>query len=319
MDHVLSMSGVHPRDRVAYWHDVACKIFVSHEGRVKTPQSFNATVRRAPLGELTIVDIESHGLDSVRRSARNIVHGEDNVFLLCLQLQGTAVMSQDGRDAVIHPGDFTLFDAQRPYSCRYGHRRQITVKIPHRLLKARLGSTSQLTARTVRGDVGAGAFASDYIRMVPQHIDVLQPTSQMQVAEHLLDLAALALASGADEATPALSSGRAVALLRLRMTIECRLTDPALNPKAAASAAGISVRYANELLSQHGMSLERFIVARRLERCRIALQDSEQAPRTICEIAFAWGFSDMSHFNRRFKAAFGCAPSDYRRQPQRST
>jgi AraC-like DNA-binding protein len=83
-----------------------------------------------------------------------------------------------------------------------------------------------------------------------------------------------------------------------------------------AAATGISVRYANTLLSQQGTSLERLIVARRLERCRRALEDPGQSHRTITEIAFAWGFSDPSHFNRRFKAEYGCAPRDYRQRFQ---
>ncbi len=152
--------------------------------------------------------------------------------------------------------------------------------------------------------------------MIPDHVDALQPAAKLQVAEHVLDLAALALATEAGNGKPALSSGRAVSLLRLRMAIENRLTDPALNPTAAAAAAGISVRYANDLLSQQGTSLERFILSRRLERCRRALEDPRQSHRTISEIAYAWGFADLSHFNRRFKAAFGCSPRDYRRQHQ---
>jgi AraC-like DNA-binding protein len=39
-----------------------------------------------------------------------------------------------------------------------------------------------------------------------------------------------------------------------------------------------------------------------------------QAHRTIGDIAYSWGFSDLSHFARRFKRAYGCTPSDYRRQ-----
>jgi AraC family transcriptional regulator, positive regulator of tynA and feaB len=314
MDMVLSMSSIHPRDRVAYWHDIACKVFVNHEGRVSAPNAFNAIVHQASLGELTLVDIESLGLESVRRTARNIVHGEDNVFLLCLQLQGSAVMSQDGRDAVIHPGDFTLLDAQRPYFCRYAHRKQITLKIPHRALKARLAGSSELTAYTVRRAPGVSELLSSYVAMVRDRMHVLQPAAKSQIAEHVLDLAALALTTQTTNDIPALSSGRAVALLNLRMAIEKRLTDPKLDPTAAAGAAGISVRYANHLLSQQGTSLERFIMTRRLERCRAALEDHQQNHRTIGEIAYAWGFGDLSHFNRRFKAAYGCTPRDYRRR-----
>jgi len=316
MDKVLAMSDIHPRDRVAYWLDVASKAVVNHECEVKTPSAFDATVLSASLGELSIMSIESLGLETVKHTARAIAHGEDNVFLLYLQLMGSSTFVQDGRETVVHPGDLVLLDAQRPFLCRYEHRKQITIKIPHRSLKARLASSSQLTARAVRRRDGVCALASDYIRMIPEYVDALQPTAKLQITEHVLDLAALALASETGEDTPALSSGRSGALLRLRMAIESRLTDPALDPSMAAAAANMSVRYANDLLSQQGSSLGRFIVSRRLERCRNALEDPQQAHRTISEIVFAWGFSDVSHFNRRFKAAFGCSPGDYRCQHQ---
>jgi AraC-like DNA-binding protein len=103
-------------------------------------------------------------------------------------------------------------------------------------------------------------------------------------------------------------------VLRLRAAIETRLSDPALNPETAAAAGGISVRYANELLSQENTSLERYILRRRLERCRQTLESPLQAHRTISEIAASWGFSDQSHFNRRFRDAFGMTPGDCRRQ-----
>jgi AraC family transcriptional regulator, positive regulator of tynA and feaB len=74
------------------------------------------------------------------------------------------------------------------------------------------------------------------------------------------------------------------------------------------------VRYANDLLSQEGSSIERYVQRRRLERCRRALEDPKQAHRLIGEIAFAWGFSDLSHFSRRFRATYGMTPSDYRRR-----
>ena len=73
------------------------------------------------------------------------------------------------------------------------------------------------------------------------------------------------------------------------------------------------MRYANALLSTQGTSLERLIVSRRLAHCRRALEDPAQSHRAIGEIAYAWGFVNQSHFNRRFKAEFGCSPSEYRR------
>ena len=160
-----------------------------------------------------------------------------------------------------------------------------------------------------------GGILSDYVRLLPPRIGSLQGIERERIGEQLLDLIALALSAqrGSDEA-PSLSSARAVALLQLRTVIEARLHDPSLDPEAAAAAAGISVRYANSLLANEGMSLQRLIVSRRLERCRTALADARQAHRSVSEIAYAWGFSDQSHFTRRFRAAYGCSPSDFRKQ-----
>ena len=313
MDKVLAISDVHPRDRLSYWYDVACKVFVKHECRIETRAAFDATLHHAALGELSVINLESSGLRYAVVSERDIANGEDDVFFLCVQVEGTATLAQDGREATIHPGDFTLLDAQRPYACRYPARwKQIIIKVPHRALKARLSASSNLTARQIRNADGIGGLASGYMMLLPKHVDGLQTSARPQIAEQVLDLAALAIESG--NGTPALSSGRAVSLLRLRMAIENRLTDPALDPRTAAAAAGISVRYANDLLSQQGTSLERLIVSRRLDHCRRALEDPAQGQRTISDIAYAWGFSDPSHFDRRFKAAYGYSPGDYRRR-----
>jgi hypothetical protein len=56
----------------------------------------------------------------------------------------------------------------------------------------------------------------------------------------------------------------------------------------------------------------RLIQAKRLERCRRALEDPLQAHRTWTEIAGGWGFSNMTHFSRRFKSAYGVLPSKFR-------
>jgi AraC-like DNA-binding protein len=75
----------------------------------------------------------------------------------------------------------------------------------------------------------------------------------------------------------------------------------------------VSIRYASAVLSDEGLSIGALIQSRRLTRCRQALADSQQSHRTIKEIAVGWGFSDMTHFGRRFKAINGMTPREYRR------
>ncbi len=313
MQRVLTTADVLPRDRLAFWYDVASKVFPDHEFSLQGPSTFNATLHHAALGQIEIIHVDGVGIRQSTRSAAHIAHGEDDVFFLCLQVSGNGAVSQDGRDAAVGPGDFALLDAQRPNTARFaGAYKQVVLKIPHRALKARLTPSSQLTARAVQHTNGLGGLVSEYIRLLPSRIALLQPMEKARIAEHVLDLVALSLASHSTDERPSLSSARAVALLQLRTVIEARLHDPSLDPETAAAAAGISVRYANALLANEGMSLQRLIVARRLDRCRRALEDPAQGHRSIGEIAYAWGFSNVSHFTRRFKAAFGSAPRDYR-------
>ena len=150
--------------------------------------------------------------------------------------------------------------------------------------------------------------------MLPGRLDTLDGPVGVTIAEQALDLVALAFSAGTQQSGVSLSSSRATTLLRLKSVIESRLHETDLRPAAVAAETGISVRYANTLLSAEGSSLERYILNRRLERCRRALEDPRHAHRTIGEIAFAWGFSDLSHFTRRFKAKFGVSPGEYRRQ-----
>jgi len=106
-------------------------------------------------------------------------------------------------------------------------------------------------------------------------------------------------------------------MIYARVLVSALMGDPLGIRKSTleevAAAAGVSVRYANALLAQEGTSIARLVQSRRLDRCHKALKDPLQAHRTVAEIASSWGFSDMTHFGRRFKAAYGVLPSELRR------
>jgi AraC family transcriptional regulator, positive regulator of tynA and feaB len=156
-------------------------------------------------------------------------------------------------------------------------------------------------------------LTSAFLEMLPSHIDGLAPATADLVKDQALDLIAVSLAKAMDQGMPRVSSARALVLVNVRAAIEARLTDPTLDTATVAAAAGVSVRYANAVLADVGTSIRQLIRTRRLERCRRALRDPFQATRTIGEIAYGWGFSDMTHFSRSFRAAFGLLPSEYRR------
>jgi AraC-like DNA-binding protein len=42
------------------------------------------------------------------------------------------------------------------------------------------------------------------------------------------------------------------------------------------------------------------------------------ANRHVSEIAFAWGFNDLSHFGRVFREHYGISPRDFRRSGRKN-
>ena len=96
----------------------------------------------------------------------------------------------------------------------------------------------------------------------------------------------------------------------------CRqhLHDPELTPQMAADALGISVRTLHLRFKVLGQSFGRFVLEERLKACGLALRDRHQERVAVSQIAYRWGFNDLSHFNRSFRARFAMTPREWRRE-----
>ncbi len=176
----------------------------------------------------------------------------------------------------------------------------------------RTGKLQSLSAIAMKPDHGELGLTSSFLATLPSYVGQLSPTAREMLKEQALDLIALSLAT-ATEGMPRLSSSQSLILLTIRAAVEARLHDPNLDVQTVAEAAGVSVRYANALLAWENTSLSRLILTRRLVRCKKALEDPLQSRRSVSEIAYSWGFSDMTHFGRAFRKAYGMLPSECRR------
>ncbi|ABW11043.1 transcriptional regulator, AraC family [Parafrankia sp. EAN1pec] len=104
-----------------------------------------------------------------------------------------------------------------------------------------------------------------------------------------------------------------IMLARVRHHVLAHLADSDLNADGIAAAVGVSVRHLYRLCREAEFSLEQWIVRNRLERARGALAARDARGRSIAAIARANGFADPSHFSRRFRAAYGTTPQEWRR------
>jgi len=70
----------------------------------------------------------------------------------------------------------------------------------------------------------------------------------------------------------------------------------------------------HKLFERTGSTFAEYLIDRRLDAAAADLRNPDMAGQDIGAIAFDWGFSDLSHFTRRFKRKFGCPPRDWRRR-----
>ncbi|WP_407671447.1 helix-turn-helix domain-containing protein [Parafrankia elaeagni] len=101
-------------------------------------------------------------------------------------------------------------------------------------------------------------------------------------------------------------------LVRVLAYSRAHLKDPGLTPARTAHAHGISLRTLYRLCEDGGSAIEQWVIRKRLEGTRDDLIAPEHAHRTIEAIARSWGFGSPAYFARRFRQAYGLAPSRWR-------
>jgi AraC-like DNA-binding protein len=172
---------------------------------------------------------------------------------------------------------------------------------PH--LRARgLRDVTRLSGRS-----GVAALAAGYLDALTRHWDDIPEAAMNTVADTLARLIGIACGAAAAEQPDAVRAGR---LVEAKRHIDRHLADPDLSPASVAAALGIGVRTLHLLFEPTGASFARHMLRRRLEECRTALLSCPTRP--VTDIAFGWGFSNLSTFYRAFQAAFGMRPGELR-------
>jgi AraC-like DNA-binding protein len=308
----FSTASVDQRSQLSYWREVVCATFVGLdvEPLPGPTTGFQAEVTAQSLGSMQVATVVSQP-HAVLRSAARIRNSPDDDIFVNMAVGGRTMVAQDGREAILRPGDFCIYDSARP--CRIACHdpfRLLVLKIPRDQFAARCQPPNGITATAMRGDRGVGALFASLLAGVPAHTAELPPQVGGQVGASVLELLATALsehAAGNQAGLP-----REAQLLRAQRYIADHLGDPELSPPGVAEALGLSLRYLQLLFHADSSSPFRWMVERRLERAARLLTDPRQASRSVTSIAFAVGFKDSAHFSRAFKHRYGLGPRGYR-------
>ncbi|MGQ4596573.1 helix-turn-helix domain-containing protein [Nocardia sp. R6R-6] len=272
----------------------------------------HATFDLWQFGEASIFRARTSGIQLVR-TPKQVRSSPAPVLAVAVQQAGDGRSEQGGVERVVRPGELHVMDLNAPYDFGWrGDGASTCLLAP----LDQLGLPAELISQAARR-----VQDSPHYRLVANHIvqltadaDALSadPAAALSGCASIELIRGLLLSAGSDDAGAVVPSSD-ILLSRIRAYVRRNLADPGLGAEHIAKAHNMSVRQLYKICAHAEYRLEQWIISQRLAQVRADLTNRDHRHRTISTIARRWGFRDPSHFARRFRAAYGISPREWRR------
>jgi len=275
--------------------------------------TFSATISRIRIGRLGLSWYETTAAkgfaDAGRAGAWSAPIGD--AFVLAIQQHGVCTGHYQGRDIVTKPGDMVLLDVSRQYGVSTSSpMKVVAIKIPADLVLRIFPDPEGACGVRLSAQVPEIALASSLLLGIKDAIEA-SPTADWESYEDvLINIIRSAFHHVPENIRHVSRSGspkrEACAF------IERNLSDPDLNIRRIAEELDMSTRSIQRIFGEMGFTPRGYILERRIDAAAERLRRADFQHTSITDIAFAVGFSDLSHFVRCFRGKFGVSPRDYR-------
>jgi len=297
--------------RLAFWNDLAIEHLGPMAIDAEDRDTFRATMGRFSLGSCDIVTPGSSG--ATIHAAPWLPSGSSSCampMMLEFQYAGRSANVVDGRESILEPGDFILFDKTRAHRVAFNRfAKMVVILLPEDELNRRAMDLERAAGVPRSGSAGPGAMLSSFVRTTWEQLQrgggEEWADSLSEVLWHLIDLS-----FRPDDVAEARASRQARSRHQARTFIEKNLCDPTLDVTAVAEHLRVTPRYVQMLFAEAATTPSGYILDRRLSLVSEQLKRKDGMP--VSAIAFGAGFNDLSHFSRAFRKRFGVCARDYR-------
>ncbi|CCK25194.1 Transcriptional regulator [Streptomyces davaonensis JCM 4913] len=313
---LLDLSTVPPRERPEAFRHALTDSSVPNDVFHEEPDTgMHARMHLWRVGGLDLFATRNSGFE-VRRTERHVHHHRSHpVVSVSLQPEGVHRAEVGGRQRLLGADDICVFHelSVRTYGWSGDGTSHAMLFDMNRLgvpVETVVRASQHLSASPMHG------LVLDHLRSVFRDAGRLEndPGAEaLGTATTELVRALLLSAAHAEDAEPVRSVMDDTLLTRVMAYARRHLADRALTPERIAAEHAISVRRLYLLLSEADVSLEQWLITERLTKARQMLGSPRYDRLTVAALAARCGFSSPSHFTRRFQAAYGVTPSEWRR------
>jgi len=308
----FSDSEVPERESLAVWSRLLNKWLLHAKVAALSDGPFPVSVRLRALPQMRF------GWGAVGASTysrpREIVTQDNDDLMLFMNLGGEFAVRHGVNEFALAPGDAYVMAC-----CELGaHRRPtegklLCLRVQRAAVQPLVRSLDDKLGRLIPGAAPGLDMLSGYLRLLDERQPLATAPLQALATAHVHDLLALALGAARDVWENARGGGLQAARLTLaKALVETHLADPELSAEMVARRLRISARSVQRLFEAEGATLSGYIMAARLAKAYAVLADPRSLQRSIGDIAMDCGFSEISYFNRRFRARYRASPSEIR-------
>jgi AraC-like DNA-binding protein len=307
--------GLNDRARFSLWRDLFTERFSEIDVARPEERPFAMRFEFSPFDPVGVGQFAGT-VNRWTRGAREIVSDANDNFCFLLN-RGRSHISATHRDfeVTLPPERVILLSNCDPGELRgEAANAWFAVNIPRRRLLELVANAEDLAGAPLDPVLSTLRHLRRYLETLfgPDAIDD-NPALRAHIGRSALDLIALALGAGRDQAEIARMRGLRVARLQeILSEIRLGFADPAFAVRGVALKFGVSPRYVQDLLHEAGASFTERVTELRLQKARDMLSDARNDRMKVIEIAQACGFDNVSYFNRCFRRRFGASPTEYR-------
>ena len=304
-----STDSIRERERFSFWRESDLQI----GAHVSTEFGARAVLRAHDRPQLRQTSFCRRSIAPVMNSCaarQQVARMPEDYYVVTLHLHGRSQFSQGDEAVALEPNEIAIVDGMRPFRIAFMEPVQrASAVIPHAMIDRR----APWLRSGPRRKIAANSPFADLIR------------------RHLLQLAGSGLALERNRGDGA--NGQSVQSSGAGDGARRDARPPAARTHARGGA-GLLPAGADTIRSSRRRAWPRISASRcarcirgstgadkasaagclenRLEACGNALRNPHFRNDSVSEIAYRWGFNDLSHFNRAFRSRFGIPPRQWR-------
>jgi AraC-like DNA-binding protein len=310
VSHRFSTRELPERMRLPLWRDYFGQGLVHAEIEPLSKAPFQADATLQAVRGLRRLTLRGSSM-RFKRLRANLADGDDSIgIIVCAP--GKCRLSQRGREIDLRTGDAIAVLHSEIATVTYIDGLLLGMAVPREQLAERVTNIERLMMRPVAHRTEALRLLMAYLKSTFNGSVLTVPNLRDAVVAHIYDLVAIAISACVplgESSTSAVVAARHSAVLDY---IAAHFQEPELSVQMVARCQGISPRYLQRLIASSGSSFTERVNELRLQQALKLLTESGGGAQRISDIALQVGFSDVSHFNRLFRARFGDSPRNVR-------